>query len=86
MSEKNYIGKGKTIKTKYGNLLSMGLRKDVLQELINSTEGNFINLTCGALKETDKWGNTHTIWESPKAAPESNNEPEKEVYDDSLPF
>lgn len=54
--ERNYVGKGKVV-GKFGNI-RIGLKPS---ELVPNEKG-WVNLIVSQMKETDKYGNTHTVY------------------------
>ena len=56
MSEKIYVGKGKLGKF---DTIRIGLNAEKLPQ---PNERGYINLVVSQMKETDKWGNTHTVY------------------------
>lgn len=59
---KNYVGNGRTVTTKYGNMYNISISAEKLKGLAN--EKGYINLTVGTLKEKDKYGNDLTVFEN----------------------
>jgi len=85
--EKNYVGSGKAITTKYGVMYNLGLRIEDLKKLPVSEKG-YIRITLAELKNVDKNGNTHTCFENDYV--DSGNKPQitnaNEDVSQDLPF
>lgn len=56
MSDKTYVGKGKTF-GKFGQV-KIGFRYTD----VTPNEKGFVNLVVAEMKAPDKWGNTHTVY------------------------
>lgn len=61
-TQKNYLGKGKKINSKYGEMLNLSFKLEDLQKIVN--ERGYVNVTVTQMKEADKYGNTHTVYEN----------------------
>jgi hypothetical protein len=74
MSEKkNYVGNGKAITNNYGTLFNITLKKEAIEKLLTSQDGNYIKITMSALKEVGKYGETHTVYENTYKSPNAPN-------------
>lgn len=87
MSEKkNYVGNGKARTNNYGTMFNISLKKEAIEKLLNSQEGNYIKITMSELREQGKYGETHTVYENtykPQAKATNANE---DIVEDGLPF
>jgi hypothetical protein len=93
-TEKNriYVGKGK--KTDNYDLVNISLSRSKLENHWYEYEGeHYIKLTVGALRQTDQYGKTHSVWINdykPNGQNEqqvSNSKPvEANVSEGDLPF
>lgn len=61
--EKNYVGNGKAITTKYGTMFNMSFKLEDLKKLPTNEKG-YIRVSMSELKSPDKFGNTHTCFEN----------------------
>lgn len=81
---KNYVGNGKKLTTKYGEIINVSLKLSDLQKIVN--EKGYINITISEMKQPDKYGNTLTAYENNyKPQPKTTNADEdisSEVIDD----
>lgn len=68
-------GGAKKVSTQYGDLINFGLNIEQLKELAD--EKGWVNLTMGARRETDQYGNTHSIWLNDYKKPEATEDDEK---------
>jgi len=90
MSEKkNYVGNGKAIKNNYGTMFNITLKKEAIEKLLNSQEGNYIRICMSQLKEPNDFKQTHTLYEDtwkPQPKETNANEDIKEPEQSDLPF
>lgn len=87
--KKNYVGNGKAIKNNYGTMFNITLKKEAIEKLLNSQEGNYIKISMSELKEQGKYGETHTVYENtwkPQPKETNANEDIKEPEQSDLPF
>ena len=61
--EKKYVGNGKAIEGKFGTFFNLSLNINDLNK-IEANEKGYIKITMSKLKEPDKNGNTHTVYEN----------------------
>lgn len=90
---KNYVGNGKAITNTYGTMYNISLKKELIEKLLNSQEGNYIKICMSELKQVGKYGETHTLYENTwKPTPQATNanediaEAKEDLTNDSLPF
>lgn len=81
--EKKYVGNGKAIEGKYGTFYNLSLNINDLNK-IEPNEKGYIKISMSQLKEPDKFGNTHTVYENDYKPVQKINEAEDELTD--LPF
>lgn len=75
MAEKNYCrGTAKTVKTPYGHLFNFSINIRDLEEHADSD--GWVNLTAGKRRETDQYGNTHSVWINDYKKDEEKNDEE----------
>lgn len=65
-------GGAKKVSTQYGELINFGLNIEQLKEVAD--EKGWVNLTMGARRETDQYGNTHSIWLNDYKKPEATED------------
>lgn len=63
MADKKYVGNGKAIEGKFGTFFNLSLNINDLNK-IEANEKGYIKITMSKLKEPDKNGNTHTVYEN----------------------
>lgn len=76
MSEKVYVGKGRIGKF---DKIQIGLNAEKLPQ---PNERGYINLIVAKMKESDRWGNTHTVYIAEYQSKSKNESPKS----DDLPF
>lgn len=82
-TQKNYVGNGKKLSTKFGEIINVSLKLTDLQKIVN--EKGYVNITITEMKQADKYGNTLTAYENDyKPQPKTTNA--NEDIDQSLPF
>ena len=85
---RTYVGKG----TKVSNfdLTNISLSKSKLEDHWYEYEGeHYISLTVGGLRETDKYGKTHSVWVNdykPDKADKPAPKAASKVVETDLPF
>ena len=62
-TQKKYVGNGKAIEGKFGTFFNLSLKLDDLNK-IEPNEKGYIKISMSQLKEPDKFGNTHTVYEN----------------------
>ena len=87
--ERIYVGKGVKARGGY-DIINISLAKSKLESHWYEYNGDeYIKLTVGAKKETDKYGKTHTVWVN-NWKPEGESKPapkvEKAPLEDDMPF
>lgn len=80
--EKKYVGNGKAIEGKFGTFFNLSLNINDLNK-IEANENGYIKITMSKLKEPDKNGNTHTVYENDYKPVANSNEV---ANDKDLPF
>ena len=80
--EKKYVGNGKAIEGKFGTFFNLSLNINDLNK-IEPNEKGYIKITMSKLKEPDKNGNTHTVYENEYKPVANVNEV---ANDELLPF
>lgn len=88
-NQKNYVGKGKKVNTKFGEMLNVSFKLEDLKNIAN--EKGYVNVTISEMKEADKYGNTHTCYENTYKKETQDSKPVSapiETFDDGsdLPF
>ncbi len=81
--EKKYVGNGKAIEGKYGTFYNLSLNINDLNKIEPNDKG-YIKISMSQLKEPDKFGNTHTVYENDYKPVQKINEAEDEST--ALPF
>jgi hypothetical protein len=90
MSEPIYIGNGKEIVTKYGNMLKISFNREDIQKLQdNLNDKGWINLVASKKKTQVDGKPTHSIkiddWK-PEAKPQTPKDVAKDFGADEAPF
>ena len=80
--DKKYVGNGKAIEGKFGTFFNLSLNIYDLNK-IEANEKGYIKITMSKLKEPDKNGNTHTVYENDYKPVTNSNEV---ANDELLPF
>ena len=60
--EKKYVGNGKAIEGKFGTFFNLSLNINDLNKIEPNDKG-YIKISMSQLKQPDKYGNTHTVYE-----------------------
>ena len=96
MTEKIYCGNGKSITTKYGDLMKLSLTQEDVQAITDNLDNGWVNMVVNQRKEPSKGGMTHYLtidtWKPEQAKQQPQNEeipqinPEEEVKVENIPF
>lgn len=87
MAEKKYVGNGKAINGKFGQIFNISIKVEDLLKLEQNK--GYVRLTMSELKSPDKFGNTHTIYKNdykPQAKEETTQEQIINQDFEELPF
>jgi len=85
-STKTYVGKGK--KHESFDLTNISIEKTQVEQFWKSHKNgkSYLNLTVGGLRQTDQFGNTHSVWVDDYKPKVSANEDGGTVKEKDLPF
>lgn len=89
MAEKIYVWSGKTITTKYGDMLGISFNRTDLQKMMdNLNEKDWINLNVAPRKDVGKYGETHsiTIYKPEGKVEKKATKTVEDIDFDSIPF
>ena len=73
MNDRKFVGRGKEF-GQYGNI-KIGLK---MSDLVANDKG-YVNLVIGKKRETDQYGNTHSVWVDDFVPTKQNRAPEPPV-------
>lgn len=82
MADKVYVGRGKEITTQYGSMININISH---KDLVVNEKG-YCNLTISKMKQSDKWGNTHSVSINDYKPKEKQEEIEKPLSIEDIPF
>ena len=88
-NDRIYVGKGVKVRGDFG-LINISIAESKLNNHWYEYNGErYIKLTVGALRQTDQYGKTHSVWVNdyqPEGQANSTPKMEKAPLEDDMPF